>query len=113
MRGATIGEMREWVVIQTPTTASSTQSTSGTVSFSTLATVPAAVRALSGTEQLAAGSVTSHVTYEIETRQRSDVTPRMRVVWTPYSASAKTFEIHTVRIGGRHDRMILECGVAE
>jgi hypothetical protein len=38
----------------------------------------------------------------------------MRVQWTPFTGSAKTFEIHSVRVGGRTEaNLVLECGVAE
>jgi SPP1 family predicted phage head-tail adaptor len=109
-----IGPLDQRLTIQTPTYASSTQSGQGVASWSTLATVWGAVRAMSGTETLSAGSVTSGVTYEIEVRFRSDVTPKMRVQWTPYSGSAKTFEIHAVQVGTRtSDRLTLLCGVTE
>jgi len=108
------GTLDQRVILQTPGTASSTQSGTGLVTFSTLATVWASVKCLSGSELLAAASVSSQVTYHIEIRYRSDVTPRMRVQWTPYSGSAKTFEIHAVRVGGRTmANLILECGVVE
>jgi len=108
------GALDQRVVIQQPTAATSTQSGAGPVTFSTLATVSAAVTCLSGTERLAAASVASQVTYHVEIRYRSDVTPRMRVQWTPYTGSAKTFEIHAIRVGGRTmANLILECGVIE
>lgn len=108
------GVLDQQVTIQQPTTAASTQSGAGVVTFSTLATVPASVRALSGDERLAAGAIASAVSYEITARFRSDVTPAMRAVWTPYRGVAKTFEIHAVRPGGRMDgTMVLDCGVLE
>ena len=114
--GATLrsGTLDQRVVLLTPTTAASTQSGAGSVTFSTLATVWASVRALSGDERLEAGAVSSLVTYEIEMRYRADVTPGMRVQWTPYSGTAKTFEVHGVRVGGRVlANLVLECGVQE
>jgi SPP1 family predicted phage head-tail adaptor len=114
--GATVrsGTLDQRVVIQTPTTAASTQSGAGAVTFSTLATVWASVRALSAEERLEAGAVSSLVTYEIEMRYRADVTPGMRVQWTPYSGTAKTFEVHGIRVGGRvMANLVLECGVRE
>lgn len=106
--------MRHRVVIQTPSYASSTQSGAGVASFSTLATVWAAVNPLSGSERLAAGAVSSQVAYEIEIRQRSDVTAGMRVQWTPYSGSAMTLEILAVLPSATMaDRMVLSCGVTQ
>ena len=108
-----IGPLDQRVVIQTPTYASSTQSSQGVASWSTLATVWADVRAMNTGESLAADSITSQSTYEVEIRHRSDVTPKMRVQWTPYSGSAHTFEIHGVKEGDRRsDRIILLCGEA-
>ena len=106
------GPMDQRVTILTPTRASSTQSASGTISWSTLAaSVAASVKALSGSEVLAARSLTSQVTYEVAMRYRSDVEPKMRVQWTPFSGSARTFEIHAVQVNGRTDGgMVLLCG---
>lgn len=113
-RRDSLSALDQRVTIQTPSYASSTQSGQGVASFSTLATVWASVRSVSGDEQLVAGSITSRATYEIAIRHRSDVTPAMRVQWTPYSGSAKTFEVLAVREGDRlADRLFLECGVVE
>lgn len=109
-----IGPLDQRLTIQTPTYASSTQSGQGVPSWSTLATVWGSVKAMSGTEMLAASAVTSQVSYELEIRYRSDVTPKLRVQWTPYTGSSKTFEIHAVQVGDRtSDRLFLQCGVIE
>ena len=108
---ARIGRLDQRVVIQTPSYASSTQSSQGVASWSTLATVWASVAATSTGETLVADSVSAVTTHEVEIRQRSDVTPGMRVQWTPYGCSAKTFEVYGVRVGGRlADRLVLLCG---
>lgn len=112
MRAA--GELRDRLVIQSPSFAASTQSGQGVASFSTFDTVWAEVRPMSGDERLAAGSIASEVTYQVEIRYRTDVTPAMRVVWTPYGGSAKTFQIHAVdNHGPQSDRIVLHCGVVE
>jgi SPP1 family predicted phage head-tail adaptor len=109
-----IGTLDQRLTIQTPTYASSTQSSQGVASWSTLATVWGSVTALGGSEALQAGSVTSGVTYEVEMRYRADVTPKMRLQWTPYSGSAKTLEVLAVQVGTRTvDRLVLQCGVTE
>lgn len=108
------GDLRHRVVIQSPSYSASTQSGQGVASFSTLATVWAAVRPLSGSERLTTGAVTSEVSYEIEIRQRSDVTPGMRVQWTPYSGSALTLEVlAALPSATMADRMTLTCGVTQ
>jgi len=111
---SSIGALRDRVTLQSVTYASSVTSAQGVASFTTLATVWANVNALAGSERLGAGAVTSNVTYEIEIKHRTDVTPAMRVLWTPYRGSAKTFEVHAVQISTTHkDRIVLECGVTE
>jgi SPP1 family predicted phage head-tail adaptor len=106
-----VGALDQRLTIQTPTYAASQQSSQGVASFATLATVWGAAKALAGAEALESGAVVGTSTYEFEVRQRSDVTPKMRVVWTPYGGSARTFEIHGVTFGDRRaDRMTLHCG---
>lgn len=100
--------MDQRLTIQQPTYASSTQSGRGVASWSTLATVWGLVRALGAEESSPVGSVTAVQSYEMEIRHRADVTPAMRVQWTPYGGSARTFEIHGVTFGARlDDRVIL------
>ncbi len=108
------GVMDQRVTILTPTYASSQQSGQGVASFATLATVWAAVRALTGAEILAAGAIASEVTYEVEMRFRADVTPKVRLQWTPFRGVLKTLEVHAVQVGLRtHGGMVLVCGVVE
>lgn len=109
MRNA--GALRNRVVLQSVSYSASTQSSQGVASFSTLATVWAAVRPLGGSEGLQGPSITSVLQYEIEMRFRTDVTPRMRVLYTPYSGSAKTLEVLAVAVHPRSsDRVVLTCG---
>ncbi len=108
------GLLRDRVVLQSPSTAASTQSGAGVVTYGTLATVWANVRARSGGESLTAGAVTSQAAYDVEIRQRSDVTPGMRVQWTPYGGSAITLGIAAVLPApAGDDRMVLQCGVVQ
>lgn len=111
MARASLGQMRERVVIQQPTTG--TDTTGGeTTTPATLATVWAAVRPWprAGGEFIKAGAHGSHVDYEVEIAYRGDVTPTMRLSWTPYKGSAKTLEIIEVHpLDGRRERELLEC----
>jgi SPP1 family predicted phage head-tail adaptor len=106
-----LGQLCERLTIQQPTYAASTQSGQGVASWSTLAEVWGAVRALSAGESMQAQSISASQTYEIEIRHRADVTPAMRVQWAPYGGTARTFEIHGLSFGARRaDRLILRCG---
>jgi len=106
-----IGPLDQRLTIQTPNYASSTQSGQGVASWSTLATVWGSVTPMNASEGMTDQSITSQATYEIEIRHRSDVTPKHRIQWTPYSGTARTFEIHGVTEGDRRaDRLLLTCG---
>lgn len=105
-----VGPLRDRVVIQVNTTSSDSQGGRSS-SWGTLATVWASVKALSGAEVLAAQAVSSQVRYEVEIQYRTDVTPAMRLSWTPYSATAKTIEVLAVRLkDGKPERLLLDCG---
>lgn len=72
--------------------------------------LPAAVEALSGSERLAAAAVTAVSTYQIRLRYRVDITPLMRVLWTPYRATVtKTLEISDVNNGDGRRFIVLAC----
>lgn len=108
-----IGDLRDRLTLQSVSYASSTQSGHGAASFSTLATVWGAVRSSGGNEELESGSVTSRVRYDVEIRHRTDVTPRMRVLWTPYTGSSRTLEILAVQFHPTMtDRLVLQCAEA-
>lgn len=108
LRGA--GVLRERVVIQSKTTTADTQG-GRAVAWGTLATVWAAVTPMRATEVLAAQSIGSQATYAVEMAYRTDVTPSMRVVWTPYRGSSKTLEVAGVQmVAGQPVRMVLSCG---
>ena len=63
-----------------------------------LAGVWAAVVAANATESLELReAIGSTAVYTVTTYYRADVTPKMRLSWTPYKGSAKTLEIRGVQ----------------
>ncbi len=56
-----------------------------------LTTVWAQITAVSGDERIAAGQLTSEVSYRIRLRWREDITPQMRIVF-----GARIFAIRTI-----------------
>lgn len=102
--------MVDEVVVQQNTTSADTQGGRSS-SWGTLATVWANVRAARANEQQQAQAMGSHVEYAVTIRYRQDVTPAMRLSWTPYGGSAKTLQIHGVYpIDGRREFLLLTCG---
>lgn len=81
----------------------------GAVTWSTLATIWAAVRSLSAGESQQTEAVRSTVQYEVEVEWRMDILPTMRLSWTPYGGSAKTLQINGVRLQPTRRRMLLDC----
>lgn len=111
MKAAIIGRMRDRVTIQQKTTTTDTQ-LGRSVSWGTLATVWANVRPWprAGGETIRAQAITAQMDYEVEIRYRADVTPTMRVLWTPYDGSQKTLEIfEATPKDGRRERLLLQC----
>lgn len=107
---ASIGAMRERVTIQEKTTTADGQGGRAT-SWGTLATVWAAVVPLTMGEKLQAAAIGSTLAYRVSCRYRADVTPSMRLRWTPFlSETTKTLEIHgvTATDGGRQ-WMYMDC----
>lgn len=104
-----VGALTDRVAILQDTTTPDTQGGRG-ASPSTLATVWASVRAARANEQLQAQAVGSHVDYAVTIRYRQDVTPAMRLSWTPYQGSAKTLQVLGVHpVDGRRDFLLLTC----
>lgn len=104
------GQLRERVTIQSKTTVADGEG-GRTPTWSTLATVWAQVEALRMGERLQATALGSALVWRVVMRYRADVTPQMRLQWTPWKASAaKTLEIHGVQPDPR-DRaaLVLEC----
>jgi len=84
--------------------------------FHPLATVWGAMRPLSASELLAAQAVNSTQTYEgkIYYRVPQDITPKMRISWTPYGyAAPKVLEIHGVLPDKDEPRRFLILDVGE
>lgn len=110
MKGRDSGRLSQRVVIQQKTTTTDSQ-LGRSVTWSALATVWAEVLPLSGGEQLQARAVGSQVQYLVEIQERRDVTPSMRLSWTPYGGSAITLQILSVRPkAGQPFRLLLDCG---
>jgi SPP1 family predicted phage head-tail adaptor len=81
------------------------------LSWVTLATVWANVRALGAREQLQSQAVGSDANYTVTVRYRADITPSMRLSWTTYLGSAKTLQILGVQpLDGRREFLALTCG---
>lgn len=105
----TTGELTDRVVIQSKTPTPDSQG-GRSVSWGTFATVWAHVRAARASEQEQAQAVGSHVDHAVTIRYRADVTPSMRLSWTPYTGSAKTLQINGVHpIDGRREFILLTC----
>ena len=103
------GEFRDRVTVESKTTSTDTQ-LGRSQSWSTTATIWAAVRVTSATEVQENHRVTTVTSYEVATRYRTDITPAMRLSWTPYGGSAKTLRITGVRLQpGRPDSMLIDC----
>lgn len=82
--------------------------------WNTLATVFAKVRALSASEQLALGGVSAIGSYMVSIYYRADVTPKMRLSWTPWGfTTAKVLEIHGVQPDPDDPRRLLQLSVGE
>lgn len=110
---APTGQLRERVVLTQMV--QSTDSQGGhPMTPTTLATVWARVTPASSREQLAAQAVSSSVDYTVEIQYRTDVTPTMRVLWTPYLGTQKSLQINNVTASaGRPDRLDLRCVVVD
>lgn len=104
----TIGELRERVTIQQPSVAA-TQAR--TVTWSSLAIVWANVSPAAASERIQAAAMGAAHDYRVTIRYRGDVTPTMRIAWTPYDGSAKTLQIHGVQpLDGARAFLVLTCG---
>lgn len=105
----TTGELRDRVTIEQNTPSTNTQG-GRTASWGTLATVWASVVPARAGEALQLREfIGSTAAYVVTIRNRGDVTPKMRVSWTPYGGSAKTLEIHGVQPAAKRDYLTLTC----
>lgn len=105
----TTGSLIDRVVIQQNTTTADSQGGRAS-SWGTLATVWANVRPARASEQQQAEALGSHVDYAVTIRYRADVTPSMRLSWTPYGGSARTIQILGAHdVDGRRQFLLLTC----
>lgn len=91
-----IGDLTQRVVIES-SSATSDSYGGRSLAWSTLATVWAHVKALSGAEALVSGGekVQARIAYEVTIRYRSDVTTQMRLTW-----GSRTLWIESVHEAG-------------
>lgn len=105
---AAAGELDQRVTIQQKTLVADTQGGRAQTP-ATVDEVWASVKPLSGVERMQAQAIGSHISWRVTMRYRADVTPQMKVLWTPYRATAaKTFEIRSLLV--QDDMLILDCG---
>jgi len=85
-------------------------------SWRTIDTIAAEQVEIRGTERLQLQAVSAQVDYRFRARVRADLTPKMRILWTPTwpsSAARKTLEIQAVRAEGDGRLwMLLDAGEA-
>lgn len=105
-----IGQLSERLTIQQKTTTDDGQG-GRAKSWATLATVWGSVVPVSMGEKLQAAAIGAVLAYKVTLRYRADVTPQMRVLWTPFlSQTTKTLEIHGVQpMDGERSRLSLDC----
>jgi SPP1 family predicted phage head-tail adaptor len=82
-----------------------------TESASSLTRLAARVMPLRISERMQVASIGATLSYHVTLRYRADVTPKMRIQWTPYQATAaKTLEIHGVQaLDGGRAFLLCEC----
>jgi SPP1 family predicted phage head-tail adaptor len=104
------GALTELIVIQQKTTTPDTQG-GRAVAPATLATVWASVVAAGANERLQIPSVDSLGQYVVTIRYRADVSPQMKVSWTPYGGAEKVLQILGVQpLDGQRVFLVLTCG---
>lgn len=104
-----IGDLKERVEIQQPSTTADGQGGRSTT-WATLATVWAAVQMMSAREAIEAAAIGAQQAYQLVIRNRGDVTPAMRIVWTPFgNSTSKTLEIHGVQPHADRAYLQLTC----
>ena len=111
-----IGRLRERLVVQQ--VALTADAMGGrTEAWTTLASVSAELVPIRTSERLQASAVQAQTDYRFRVRARADVTPLMRVLWTPTWPAAtprKTLQIHgVIPEGDGREYQWLECGVLQ
>lgn len=105
------GKFRNLITIQQPTSAQQTDGSYG-VTWSTFATVYAAIEPLTGKELVMAGGVETMYTHRIRTRAIGGITPNMRVQFVDgFSGVTRYFSIvhiRNVESGNREMQLICE-----
>lgn len=105
----TAGDLRDRVTIQQDTLTADSQGGRSAVS-STLATVWAAVVPMGASEAMELREFVGHTSaYTVTLRYRADVTPQMRLLWTPYLGTPKTLQIHGVQMSADRTWLVLRC----
>lgn len=114
MAGEDLGTLQDRVTIQSQSV--TTDSHGGQiVTWGDLATVWARVSPweTQQDETVRLEKVTATNRYRIELRYRGDVTPTMRLLWTPYLGSQKTLNIYGVVPAAREGRRLLRLDCVE
>lgn len=109
-----IGKMRERLLVQYNSAGTNTHGSKTPGVWTTLDTVFAESIALSSDERLEASRVGSQVLYRFRIRARSDVTAKMRALWTPSfpsSAPRRVIEFHGIYPDPRNmGYLFIDCG---
>lgn len=105
------GILRERLTIVQDTRPGDSHGGGGASVPTTLATVWGSVLPLNTAERLQAAALGSNVSYQVEIRYRADLTPKMRLLWTPFQSTVtKTLQIHGVTDpDNRRTRLLLDC----
>jgi head-tail adaptor len=64
-------------------------------------------------ERLAQAAIGAQQAYTVIVRYRTDITPAMRISWTPFRGTAKTLQIHGVQPLAEQPRTFLRLDCAE
>jgi SPP1 family predicted phage head-tail adaptor len=107
--------MSEYLTIQSATETADSQG-GAAVAWSDVACVWAELVPLRASERLQAQGMGSTALYRFRVRVRNDVTPSMRVSWTPSGgevAVAQALEISGVTREVGRSTMLLDCGVRQ
>lgn len=109
--GVAAGALTERLTIQQKTTTADGQGGRAVTAWPTFATVWGRVEPLRMHERIQAAAIGATLAYRVTVRYRGDLTPAMRIEWTPYGYStAKTLQIHGVQpLDGGRAGLVLEC----
>lgn len=104
-----VGAMRERVVIQIPSSSAASNGEYGTPTWRDVVSVFAEVVPLSARERLQSQALQQTVTYRVILRDRSDVTPKARIVCEGPDYFGSTMQVHAVVRDHRNGSMELDC----